>query len=233
MSRTQSSSTSPRRLIVTGGARGLGHAISAKAEDAGYEVVVLDQLPYTHCSAITVDLSDPHAAQAAASAAVEQLGGLDALVLCAGVNRPERFGLQEFDTWKSVIDVNLIGNAAVARASLDALKADGGRVVGIGSTASRRLTPGMSAYGTSKHAFTAFLHSLALEENGVLPVSIVHPGLMDTQFFEGRKPQYRPPISEKLSPDPVADAVMFCLQQPANVAIRDLFITDVSVYDWP
>ena len=221
------------RLLLTGGATGLGREIADQARTAGYDIVVLDRTPSTHSRQIVVDLQDSTAALEATRAAIDLLGGLDALVLCAGINRPERFEHQDFVTWKSVLEVNVLGNAAVTSAALAHLKASRGRIVGIGSTASRRLTSGMSAYGTSKHAFTAFLHGVALEEMGNLGVSLVHPGLMDTGFFEGRRPEYMPPIKELLNPSDVASAVLFCLSQPADVAVRDLFITDFTVNDWP
>ena len=222
-----------KRLLLTGGATGLGRAIAEQATTAGFDVVVLDRKPSPHSRQIIVDLQDTAAAGAATDAAVAELGGLDALVLCAGINRPERFEHQDFAAWKSVVEVNVLGNAAVTRAALSALKSSHGRIVGIGSTASRRLVQGMSAYGTSKHAFTAFLHAVALEEMGNLGVSIVHPGVMDTGFFEGRPAEYVPPAAQRLNPSHVANAVMFCLSQPANVAVRDMFITDAVSYDWP
>lgn len=225
--------THGKKLLLTGGTSGLGQAIAEQAQAAGYELLVLDRNPSTDSPHIVVDLQDTDAAEAATLEALERLGGLDALVLCAGINRPERFEHQDVAAWKSVLEVNVFGNAAVTRASIGALKQSHGRIVGIGSTASRRLTSGMSAYGASKHAFTAFLHGIAIEEMGNLGVSIVHPGMMETGFFSGRRPEFVPPANNRLDPSDVARAVLFCLSQPAHVAVRDMYITDVTVRDWP
>jgi 2-dehydro-3-deoxy-L-rhamnonate dehydrogenase (NAD+) len=222
-----------RRVLVTGGSNGLGLRVVERLVANGDHVVVLDRQPCDTADWLAVDLSDPAGAEATAREAVQRLGGLDALVLSAGVNLPGAFATQPLADWIRVLQVNLIGNVAVTHAVTDDLVDAGGRLVGVGSTASRRITPEMSAYGVSKHAFTAFMHAFALEYNGVIGVSTVHPGMMDTNFFAGRQARHTPPVEHRMNPNDVATAVLFCLDQPASIAVRDLYITDLAVRDWP
>lgn len=221
-----------RKLVITGGASGLGAAIVDRAIAADYDVVVIDRNPSAVAKTIVTDLSDLASATRAGEEAVADGRDLDALVLCAGANIPTMFAEQDIAIWSKMISVNLLGNVAVTRATLHALTRGPGRLVGIGSTATRRLVPGMSAYGVSKHAFSAFFHALSLELNGVLPVTLVNPGVMDTGFFDGRPEEFVPPTN-RMVPGDVADTVMFCLDQPGGVVIRELFVTGISVYDYP
>lgn len=224
--------TTPRRLVITGGARGLGAEVVTRALHKGWDVTVIDRNESEQAPTIVADLSDVDSALAAGQEALGSAGELDALVLCAGINIPGMFEDQDIQVLDKIMSVNLVGNAAVARASISALKAAKGRLVGIGSTAGRRITPGMSAYGVSKHAFRAWFHALALEFNGVIPVSLVSPGTMDTHFFDGRPEQFMP-SKHRMAPGDVAETVMFCLEQPHSVVIRELYVTDLQVVDWP
>ncbi len=221
-----------RRLVITGGSSGLGAEVVTRALHKGWEVTVIDRNPSEQAPTVLVDLSHTTAAFAAGQEAIGRGGSLDALVLCAGINIPGTFEEQDIETWTTPIAVNLLGNAAVARAGISALKAARGRLVGIGSTAGRRITPGMSAYGVSKHAFRAMFHALSLELNGVIPISLVNPGTMDTHFFDGR-PERFVPGTDRMAAGDVADTVMFCLEQPSSVVIRELYVTDLAVHDWP
>ncbi|TXN28355.1 SDR family oxidoreductase [Lacisediminihabitans profunda] len=224
--------TPSRRLVITGGSSGLGAEVVTRALFKGWEVTVIDRNPSEKAPTVLADLSDTAAAFAAGEEAIGDGRAIDALVLCAGINIPGMFEEQDIETWSKPIAVNLLGNAAVARAGISALKAAKGRLVGIGSTAGRRITPGMSAYGVSKHAFRAMFHALSLELNGVIPISLVNPGTMDTNFFDGRPERFTPSM-DRMAPGNVADTVMFCLEQPSSVVIRELYVTDVTVHDWP
>ena len=125
------------RVLVTGGSSGLGAAVVAAVAEAGGRPVVLDRVaPRQDVEHELVDLADPRAAEEAVRSASARVGGLDAVVTCAGTDACGRLEDVAPDAWDRVVLVNLLGTAAVVRAALpDLLARQGrGRVVTVAST---------------------------------------------------------------------------------------------------
>src|SRR5205085_10264689 len=121
------------------GASGLGAAVVAKLAAAGAKPVVLDvRAPDSGTDWERVDLADARAAERVVAAVVDRLGGVDAVVTCAGVDACGRLEDVAAEEWDRVIAVNLIGTAAVVRAALPRLADTHGRVVTVASTLGRR-----------------------------------------------------------------------------------------------
>ncbi len=214
-------------VLVTGGAGGLGAAVVAAVGNAGGKPYVLDlKPPPDGITSVCVDLSDTRAAEEAAAELVEHAGGVDAVVTAAGIDIPGRLGEVPAEDWERVVQVDLLAPAAVIRACLPSLVERRGHVVTVASTLGLRALSDATAYCAAKFGMVGFTRALAAELAGQVGVTLLVPGGMRTNFFDGRTEQYRPgPDAELNAPENVAAAVVFALSQPAGCAVRELVIT--------
>jgi len=222
-----------RVAIVTGGASGLGAAVAAALTERGRHVVVLDRQAAPGFDHEVVDLADSAAAEQAASAAAAR-GRLEAVVTAAGVDTPGRLADVPRERWERVVAVNLVGTAAVIRATLPHLERNGGRIVTVASTLGMRALPEATAYCASKFGVIGFSRALAAELAGRVGVTTLVPGGMRTAFFDGRDEQYRPGADAALNdPADVAAAVCFVLDQPPGCEVRELVVAPATEPSWP
>jgi NAD(P)-dependent dehydrogenase (short-subunit alcohol dehydrogenase family) len=205
-----------RRVIVTGGASGIGRATAELLAERGGRVVVLDvdaeagadlaraaSVAGGDLTFVKTDVSSAAAVATAVSRALDTLGGVDVLVSAAGIMRGQMQALADFDedTWDRVVDVNLKGAFLVSRQVAPVMVEEGGGVIIlVGSKAGLTVGSGSIAYGASK----AGVHGLALTLDRHLGpqgirVNEVCPGDVDT-------PLYRRSIAEGVERggDPVA-----------------------------
>ena len=168
-----------------------------------------------------VDLSDTRAAEAAVKRLVDGAGGtLDAVFTAAGTDKCGALVDVDGDDWDRVVMVNLLGTAAVVRASLPYLKTSGGKVVTVASTLGHRVFPDATAYCASKFGVVGFTRALQSELKGEVGVTLLTPGGMHTAFFDDRDEQYKPGPDAKLNrPEDVA-AVRAARPHPA-ARLRD------------
>jgi len=173
---------------VTGGAGGLGRAITARLRADGFRVAVADLDPGLAREgdpgllAAPVDVTDASSAAAMREAVLGHWGRIDVLVNNAGIAGPTS-PVADYppDAWQRVIAVNLTGTFHCTRACLPVMTTAGyGRVVNIASIAGKDGNPDMSAYSASKGGVIAFTKSVAKEvaRTGVL-VNCVVPGVLD------------------------------------------------------
>jgi NAD(P)-dependent dehydrogenase (short-subunit alcohol dehydrogenase family) len=222
-------------VLVTGGSSGLGAAVARAVADAGGRPVILDRVwSELDVEQEVVDLTDLRAAEAAVRSVAERVGGLDAVVTCAGTDACGRLDDVPGDDWDRVVVVNLLGTAAVVRAALPGLLERRGRVVTVASTLGLRALSDATAYCASKFGVVGFTRALAAETQGRMGVTLLIPGGMHTAFFDGRDPQYMPPPDAKLNqPADVAQAVLFALRQPPGCEVRELVVTPAVEGSWP
>jgi NAD(P)-dependent dehydrogenase (short-subunit alcohol dehydrogenase family) len=223
------------RVLVTGGASGLGAAIVQAVAREGGTPVVLDRVPAQDGLAWEqVDLADARAAEAAVGRAAERLGGLDAVVTAAGTDACGDLAEIDADAWDKVVLVNLIGTAAVVRAALPHVERSRGRIVTVASTLGLRALPAATAYCASKFGVVGFTRALALEMGDRVGVTMLVPGGMRTGFFDGRPEQFKPGPDQRLNdPADVANTVVFALRQPPGVELRELIVTPAGEPSWP
>ena len=224
------------RVLVTGGGSGLGAAVAAAVSDAGGSVVVLDRdiSSVAGAKAVQVDVADRSGVEAAVREAADMLGGLDAVVTAAGIDRCGRLEDVPAQEWEKVVGVNLMGTVSVVRAALPFLRQSHGRVVTVASTLGLKGVSDATAYCASKFGVIGFSRALAAETAGSVGVTTMIPGGMKTRFFEDRTEQYRPQDDSRLNdPRRVADAILFALNQPKGCEVREMLICHEEEDSWP
>ncbi|MEF3121655.1 SDR family oxidoreductase [Kocuria flava] len=228
--------TTPGRVLITGGASGLGAALVEAVRAAGGTPIVLDRdtSALEGVAAYEVDVADTAAVTATVREAVEAAGGLEAVVTAAGIDRCGRLEDVAVEDWEKVVAVNLFGTVSVVRAALPALRASRGRVVTVASTLALKGVSDATAYCASKFGVLGFTQALAAELKGEVGVTQLIPGGMKTRFFDDRDEQYKPQDDSQLNdPENVAAAVLFALSQPAGCEVRELFIAHAEEGSWP
>jgi len=227
--------TSPGTVLVTGGASGLGAAVVAAVGEAGGRPVCLDRVRTdADVEQEVVDLADTRAAEDAVRTVSGRVGGLDAVVTCAGTDACGRLEDVAAEDWDRVVLVNLLGTVAVVRAALPDLLERRGHVVTVASTLGVRALSDATAYSASKFGVVGFSRALAAETQGRLSTTMLVPGGMHTHFFDGRSEQYKPPPDAVLNqPADVARTVLFALQQPSGCEVRELVVTPSVEGSWP
>jgi 2-dehydro-3-deoxy-L-rhamnonate dehydrogenase (NAD+) len=233
---TATATTTPGRVLITGGASGLGAAVVDAVLRSGGTPVVLDRdiSSVSGVKAFEVDVADRAAVEKAVREAAETLGGLDAVVTAAGIDRCGKLADVEATEWEKVIGVNLMGTVSVVRAALPYLKETHGRVVTVASTLGKRAVADATAYCASKFGVVGFSHALAAETGGEIGVTTMIPGGMKTRFFDDRTEQYKPQDDSRLNdPANTAQAILFALNQPTGCEVREMLICHEEEGSWP
>ena len=243
-------STSPRRVLVTGGSRGIGAAVCRAFAGLGDVVAVhcgsnrgsaeslVAELPGDGHVVVQADLRDADEVRAMVDAAAAALGGIDVLVNNAGVFLAHRIDEVTYEEWQQAwadtLGVNLVGAANVTWCAVQHMPRDGSaRIVNVGSRGAFRGEPNSPAYGASKAAIAAFGQSLAkaLGSAGI-SVTTVAPGFVETDMAAaslvgeaGVTRRAESPFDRVARPDEVADAVVYLASaqaQWASGAVLDL-----------
>ncbi len=182
-----------RRVVVTGGARGIGAGIAARFAQEGARVAVLDRLVDVGtkiaaglgASFHPVDLADPEAADAVTQEAIDGLGGLDVLVNSVGILRHLPLLAVTPADWDEMFRINarsvLITMQVAARSMIAA--GAGGTIVNIASMAAKKGGAGEGHYAASKSAVVTLTRVAALEwgEHGIT-VNALCPGYVLTEM---------------------------------------------------
>ena len=197
-----------RRVLVTGGSRGIGAAICARLARRGDRVAIhcrsdvaaatrlRDELAGDGHVIVTAELADTNEISTLVDTVVTELGGVDVLVHIAGIFVDHPVATTSFEdwitTWRRVLDVNLLAGAALAHRVVDHLLhrqegPAGGRIVMVGSRGAYRGEPDAPAYGASKAGLHALAQSLAvaLAPHGI-GVAAVAPGFIRTDLSTER-----------------------------------------------
>jgi NAD(P)-dependent dehydrogenase (short-subunit alcohol dehydrogenase family) len=229
-----------RRILVTGGARGLGRAFAEAAMGAGARVAVADILEEAGratakeigATFVPLDLASAASIEACVAGAADALGGIDGLINNGAITSSGGKTLAELDvdTWDRVMAVNVRGTWLATRAALAHLRTSGkGRVVNVASDTALWGAPRLMAYVASKGAVIAMTKSMARElgADGIT-VNAVAPGLTLVEateyvpaerhrlYLDGRA------INRAQVPEDVCGAVTYLLSDAAGFVTGQL-----------
>jgi 3-oxoacyl-[acyl-carrier protein] reductase len=225
-----------RVALVTGASRGIGAAIARSLHAAGARLGLAsrsgDDLGLPGVVAVECDVRDRAQVEAAVDATVERHGALDILVANAGVGAYGPFVDLPPETADQIVEVNLLGTMNVARAAIPPLVGaeNGADLVTIASVAGLRGLPGEAAYCASKFGQVGFTRALdhELREQGVRCTAI-EPGGVATDFAMGAgRTRDMPELEGMMSPQDVADVVLFVLTRPRGHRIMDVALRPTS-----
>lgn len=155
-------------IIVTGGAGGLGQALTEQLLQCGAKLAVLDLnvdniTPNKSLLPLAVDITDEKALSQALTQVIHYFNGIDILINNAGITHMSCFKDLSPDLFQKIIDVNFTASVTITRLCLPYLVKSKGQIVAISSVAGFAPLYGRSAYSASKHAMEGFFGSLAAE----------------------------------------------------------------------
>ncbi|MCH1865489.1 SDR family oxidoreductase [Nocardioides sp. CFH 31398] len=218
----------PRVCLVTGASSGIGRSVAHELAGRGAALVllarrreVLEEIAQEcrdrGAASVDVqpaDVSDDEAVGRAVAATVSRHGRLDVVVHCAGLVTYGDHVTTDSEDFRSVMEVNLVGAATVARHALPVMRSQGrGSFVLVGSLLGHVAIPGMTAYVVSKWGVRALARQLKIENADVpgLRIAYVAPGSVDTPIYERALADgsggHRPP-PPTMSPERAAKAVV-------------------------
>lgn len=203
-----------KSVIVTGGAQGIGRATSLLLAERGAAVSILDRNEREGadtCSQIKntggkatffeVDVADYQSVESAIQKSREALGGVNSLVVSAGIQDYGTALSTTDEQWERVLGVNLKGAWNAARAAIPFMQeARGGTIVNVSSVQALATQPNVFAYTVSKHALIGLTRSLAIDfASQNIRANAVCPGSVDT-------PMLRWAAAQDKNPESVIDA---------------------------
>jgi NADP-dependent 3-hydroxy acid dehydrogenase YdfG len=237
---------SGKTALVTGASSGIGRSTALALAAAGAQVTLvarradrLDDLAAQikadggHALARAADVTDEDDATRAVEDAVGHFGGLDILVNAAGMTQVGKVENANLADWRYVFELNFWAGLYTSRAAIPALKAEGGDIVNVSSTAGRRpVGATFGPYAASKFALTAFNESLRAEVTlAGIRVCIIEPGATATEIHahikdEKVRESTRQHLEKDgaLQPEDVAAAIVFVVGLPRRVNVSQLMI---------
>jgi meso-butanediol dehydrogenase/(S,S)-butanediol dehydrogenase/diacetyl reductase len=185
--------TGPRAVLVTGGGTGIGAAVARELAAGGARVAICGRRPeplrevaaQTGALDLTCDIADADQVADLVETAARELGGLDGLVLNAGVIAPGGVADLSPADFTEMVAVNLTGAFLVARAALPHLLARRGAVVAVASVAALRAASGMAGYAATKAGLAMLTQSLAVDHaHQGLRANVICPGWTVTEMAD-------------------------------------------------
>jgi NADP-dependent 3-hydroxy acid dehydrogenase YdfG len=243
MSRLQPDFAAPLegfRVLVTGAGNGIGRALALQLLAANARVIAWDLSAEAlgtlavegrapgRLSGSAFDITDHAALGAAFAEGLSWAGGIDAFVHCAGYGPYRPFLDYDRSHWERMIAVNMTAYADVTRLVLPSMLESGaGHIVVIGSERQDKQAPRTTIYAATKAGVAAFSRALALDYGAKgVHVCIVAPGGVRTNFGDvdaaAKDPRF-------LSPEMVADAVVFMLRHRNHAWVRDMTVLPLGV----
>lgn len=231
-------------IVITGASSGIGAATARLLAAHGAKVVLgarrLDRLEAL-ASAITAaggevayartDVSQRADVTALIQLACERYGKLDVLINNAGIGLISALDELRIEDWEAMIDVNIKGVLYGIAAALPVFRQqEFGHFVNVLSTSGLRIVPLQSVYAGTKNAVRAISEGLRQEAGDKLRVTIISPGFVHTDFADSMtNPEVKAQIiaardKMAISPDAIARAIAFAIEQPADVDVGELVV---------
>lgn len=234
--------------IVTGGAQGIGRAISELIAKRGGDVAIFDVIDGAEakasilskgrrCEFYKVDVSDLKAVQDAVDSVVKDLGKVSNLVNNAGITIDKLLVRMKEEDWDSVIRVNLKSVFNCTKAVIKHMLKTGGCIVSISSIAGVMGNPGQANYAASKAGIIGFTKSIAREyaERGVR-VNAIAPGFIRTKMTDSLDEKTKEltlagvPLKRLGEPEDIANAVYFLLSEYGSYITGEVINVNGGLY---
>lgn len=236
-----------KKALVTGASSGIGRSIVRSLAKKQVSVALMarrkDRLEAvseevrksgvaTHVS--VVDLSDPSATASAVSEAAEVFGNIDILVNAAGVAVQANLSDGDYEDWKTMVNINVLGLANVTRLTLKHFPKTGGHIINLSSMSGHRVPGKGGFYAATKFAVRAMTEGLRQElraSGNLTRVSSISPGFVDTELLDiyftdsdDRRSKYERIGYPLLQPEEIAELVIHQLTMPATAEVTDILV---------
>jgi 3-oxoacyl-[acyl-carrier protein] reductase len=228
--------TVSRSVLVTGGNGGIGLGIARRLSSAGHRVAVTHHASGAPADlfAVKCDVADPDSVREAVDQVTTEHGAVEVLIASAGIVRDGLMMRMPDHAWDEVIDTNLRGSWAAARAVIPAMvKARYGRMLFVSSVVGTLGSAGQANYAASKAGLIGLARSLAREyaARGVTS-NVLLPGLVDTDMTAALSDDRRQeivsstPLRRMASVDEVAAVAAFLVSDEASYVTGALVPVD-------
>lgn len=228
-----------KTIVITGASSGIGEATARELAQAGANLFLgarrtdrlsaLAQELGERAGWCALDVTDAASFDAFTDTAEKRFGRIDALVNNAGVMPLSPLASLKRDEWKRMIDVNINGVLNGIASVLPRFIAQGdGHVINVASIAAHLVVPTAAVYCGTKHAVKAITEGLRLEHDEIR-ATLISPGVVATELgHDISDPALAADLIEwrkkSLTPDAIARAVRFALEQPAGVDINEIIV---------
>ena len=222
-----------KRVLVTGGSRGIGRATVQAFRAAGAQVAVNGRTAESTAEGIVAmgddgliaapgDIGTVAGCEAAVGAALDAFGGLDVLVNSAGVAKARSVETCDEAFWDEVIDINLKGTFFCIRAAAAALRESRGSIVNVASTSGLTGDANLSTYCASKGGVVLLTKALSAEFAPEVRINCVCPGWVDTDMAKVYINRSDDPAAARAEIN--ADSPMGRIARPDEIAASILYL---------
>ena len=234
--------------LVTGGAQGIGRAVTRHFLQQGGSVVAVDvdaeageELVSTYRDLgklhfVRADVSQEAEVEKVVAETLEQFGSLDVLVSNAGVSANKPVTELSLDEWNQVIGTNLTGYFLMAKHAAPHLKKVQGAIVNVASSRALMSEANTEAYSASKGGVVALTHALAISLGSAVRVNAVSPGWIEVREWrkeaEREEPRHREvdkkqhPVGRVGAPEDVAEMIYFLASEKSGFVTGQNIVID-------
>jgi len=240
-----------KMVFITGASSGIGKSCARAFAEQGARLILaarrlerledlaveLKRKPGQDILLLSLDVRKQPAVERAVNGLPAEWAAIDVLVNNAGLSRGlDKIHEGKLEDWEEMIDANIKGLLYVSRAVIPGMVKRGrGHIINLGSIAGYEVYPGGNVYCATKFAVRAISKGMRIDLNGTpIRVSEIAPGMVETEFslvrFRGDKERAGKVYQglTPLSPDDIADAVVYCATRPPHVNIEAMIVTPTA-----
>lgn len=233
--------------LITGASSGIGRGVATALAAKGVKVglaarrnkelqTLASEIQHAGGEAciIEMDVVNKVSAVEGTKRLMDYFGRIDILVNNAGIMPASDIDAFKLDEWDAMVDVNIKGVLNVTAAVLPGLiKQGSGHIINLSSIAGRKLFKGLAVYCGTKHFISAFSDIMRMEigKKHNIRVTSIQPGAVDTNLYDQISDnEYKKGMENLreqmtfLSPEDIADSMIYALEAPGHVDVSELFI---------